>query len=111
MMIWPKSFKQRTKIIQEDDFNKGHNSIRNNLDYEGLVEGKVVFVLDMVLLQAYKDVLVEKYNLQEDRDFHIYQIMVTLPNQISPRSTDGRLTKILPTLGTELLIFYERRVY
>ena len=66
-----KNFKARTKIIKEEEFYNGHKSIRNNLDYQGLVDGKVAIVFDRDLLHAYKDVLVEKYKLQEDRDFHI----------------------------------------
>ena len=64
-------FRQRTKIIKEKEYYHGHKSFRDDLDYKGLVEGRVAFILDMDLLQVYKDVLVEKYKLQEDRDFHI----------------------------------------
>lgn len=65
------NFLNRTRVLSDIDFYSGFKSYENDMDYTGLVEGRVALVLDMDYLQACKHRLIEKFKLQEDIDFHV----------------------------------------
>ena len=65
------NFAKRISLLNVDDFEKGNKTYENDIDYQGIKDGKVAFVDDENILIMIKHYLVTKYDMKDNIDFHI----------------------------------------
>ena len=72
---------------------RGEKSYDEDFDYEGIRDGKVALIEDRFYLEIFKQNLMMKYGMIEDRDFHISNSDDIIPQPIFLMTNKVRLNK------------------